>query len=159
MSYRLVMRSTLIAAVLVLASCTTPTVDIPTAPGSTSTTQARQISVQVQLPSGVAGLIGDAEGRVLDEQGAVVAEFTFESGWQLPIDYYSDESPVSTGASLAVAVDLPGAAIYIFELDDYFFSRNPCGTCGTGYGPVTISAEVEDGSVVRMPRSDDIVES
>lgn len=153
------MRSILIVAVLVLVSCTTPTVDTPTAAGSTSTTQASQITVGVELPSGVAGLLGDAEGRVLNDKREVVAEFTFKSGWQLPIDYFSNETPVSTGASLSVAVELPAAATYTFELDDYFFSGNPCGTCGTGYGPVTINVEVENGSVVKMPRSEDIIES
>lgn len=153
------MRYLFFVVVFLLAGCSTPAVNEPTAAGSTSTSISGQILIEVELPPGVAGLLGDAEGRVLNNKGDVVAEFTFGSGWQLPIDYQSNERPVSTGASLSVSVELPAAATYTFELDSYFFSGNPCGTCGTGFGPVEIEADVKDGSIVRMPRSDDIIES
>ncbi len=127
--------------------------------GSTSTVSAAEIAVEVELPNGVAGLVGDVAGRVKSADGDIVAEFRFESGWRLPIDYRSNDDPVPTGAARRVRVDLPEPGAYVFELDEFVFSGRPCGTCETGFGAVDVETNVSNGSIVQMPRSDEVTES
>ena len=152
------MRRIVVLLSLFLAACTTGSDGEPSVAGSTSA-PAVGIAVDVELPPGIPALVGDAEGRVLTTSGDVVAEFAFETGWELPIDYSGAESPVPTRADRSVTVELPGAGTYLFQLDEYTFSGQPCGTCETTFFPVEIREQVTDGSVVQMPRSNDVIES
>lgn len=152
------MRRIIVLLSLSLAACTTVSDGEPSVAGSTSAL-AVGISVDVELPPGIPALVGGAEGRVLSTSGDVVAEFAFETGWELPIDYSGEERPVPTRAERSVTIELPGAGTYLFQLDEYSFSGQPCGTCETTFFPVELREQVTDGSVVQMPRSEELIES
>jgi hypothetical protein len=146
--------------VLAVVACSTRASEetVPLGAATTSV-DSRPISIELSLPQAVDGLVGDAPGRVLNAAGETVATFAFASGWLIPPDYSEGKAAEATGAPLFLTVELPSPGRYVFEVDAYFFSGRPCGTCETGFGPTKIEVEVVDGSTVEMPRSERVSES
>lgn len=120
-------------------------------PATATPATASPIAVEIAFPQSAATLLGDVSGRVKDSTGTVVAEFDFESGWNVPPDWEYGDPADKSGAATTVAVDLPSSGRYTFEIDAYTLSHQPCGTCEAGYSETSIVADVDDRSIVRLP--------
>ena len=114
---------------------------------TTSPTQP-SIAVKLQFPQIAELLVGPATGTVVNDQGQLVTEFEFSSGWVLPDSWEDGARATPSGAATVITVKLPGEGRYTFILDDFGVSQSPCGTCERGYSGGKTEANVEDGSMV-----------
>ena len=149
------MRLSLFLFLLALMGCTSPNTEPEASPAGSSTTVVPvEISVTVIFPKDSAPLLGPASGRVRDIEGELVAEFEFESAWDLPPGWNYQDELSKTGAATSLELELPGPGSYQFELDEYVTSDSSCGTCEAGIAAVSVSLDITDGFIIRMPKGE-----
>ena len=150
--------TTVIAALLLAVSCTTPQNEAEGATQSgTSVAEPEPaagdaVSVVVKVPQD--NHSKPIDGWVVDSTGATVAEFRIEAAvlYERTGDGYGaqDFEATVTHAPFHVSVELPGPGIYQFHVGavEYF---GGCGTCGRFHQDGgSVVATVEDGSVIRL---------
>ncbi len=123
--------------------------DLPTVDAAGFVTTA-PITATIKLPTDDP-IHPAVDARVLDRSGNLVAEITFEDGWEIPDDYTSDSVAVATGASMAITLTLPNPGIYTFELDPYRSSPNGSLMAFVGRAGGSAVVRLGNGSVVSLP--------